>query len=146
MTQLPLAATGIPGLDLILSGGFPRDRLFLIQGDPGVGKTTLAIQFLLEGRARGESVLYVTLSETKEELLGVAESHGWSLEGLNLFELTPPDVLETTEENTLFHPADVELAESTKALLAEVERTGAKRVVVDSLSELRLLAQNPLRY
>jgi circadian clock protein KaiC len=146
MSASPRAATGIPGLDSILAGGFPRDRLYLVQGDPGVGKTTLALQFLMEGVRQGESCLYLTLSETIHELQGVADSHGWSLDKIRLFELTPPDVLGPEEENTLFHPAEVELAESTKKLLDVVKESGAQRVVIDSLSELRLLAQSPLRY
>lgn len=141
-----LAATGVTGLDEILAGGLPRDRLYLIQGDPGVGKTTLGLQFLLEGASRGEKGLYVTLSETKEELVAVAASHGWSLDALELFELTPADALSADTDNTLFHPAEVELGETTKALLARVAQSQPTRVVFDSLSELRLLAQSPLRY
>ncbi len=140
------ATTGSRGLDDVLSGGFPRDRLFLVQGDPGVGKTTLALQFLLDGAQQGEAVLYITLSETKEELLGVAQSHGWSLEKIHLFELSPADSLAATEENTLFHPSEVELGELMKQLLETVARLQPTRVVFDSLSEIRLLAQSPLRY
>jgi circadian clock protein KaiC len=99
-----IAATGVAGLDDVLRGGFPTGRLLLIEGDPGVGKTTLALQFLLEGHRRGERGVYVTLSETKEELEVVAASHGWSLEGIELFELTPPDALRGDDQNTLFHP------------------------------------------
>jgi circadian clock protein KaiC len=140
------AATGISGLDHVLGGGFPRNRVYLIQGDPGVGKTTLGLQFLLEGARAGEGCLYVTLSETQEELRAVAASHNWSLDSLTLFELPTPDGLNPDEENTLFHPSEVELAETTRSLLAEIERVRPSRVVFDSLSEIRLLAQSPLRY
>jgi circadian clock protein KaiC len=140
------AATGVAGLDDILRGGFPTGRLLLIEGDPGVGKTTLALQFLLEGQRQGERGVYVTLSETKEELEMVAASHGWSLEGIELFELTPADALRGDDQNTLFHPSEVELGETTTAILAEVERIRPTRLAFDSLSELRLLAGNPLRY
>lgn len=138
------ASTGIKGLDHILRGGIPRNRLFLAQGDPGSGKTTLGLQFLLEGARQGEKGLYITLSETKEELEGVARSHGWDLNEIALFELTPPDAGD--EETSLFHAADVELNETVGALLAEVERVRPSRVVFDSLSELRLLSQSALRY
>ncbi|MDX2022870.1 MAG: ATPase domain-containing protein [Deltaproteobacteria bacterium] len=141
-----IASTGISGLDEVLDGGLPRNRLFLAQGDPGAGKTTLGLQFLLEGVKCGERGLYITLSETKEELLGVADSHGWSLDHIALFELTPPERLTSDEENSLFHPADVELNETARLLLAEVERVRPTRVVFDSLSELRLLSQSALRY
>src|SRR5580765_4949488 len=96
----PLAGTGVSGLDDILRGGFPTGRLLLIEGDPGVGKTTLALQFLLEGARQGERGVYVTLSETREELEAVATSHGWSLDGIELFELTPPDALRGDDQNT----------------------------------------------
>jgi circadian clock protein KaiC len=146
MPDPAVAPTGIVGLDDILRGGFPRGRLFLIEGDPGVGKTTLALQYLLEGVRQGERALYVTLSETREELQEVADSHGLSLEGLELFELSAPDALTSVEENTLFHPSEVELAETTKAVVNLCTRTEPQRVVLDSLSEIRLLAQSPLRY
>lgn len=142
-----LVATGIPGLDDILGGGLTPDRVYLVQGNPGSGKTTLALQYLFEGRALGESGLYVTLSETKAELVAVARSHGWSLEGITVLELVPPESeLEPDNQLSMFRSADVELGETTRAVLAEVERTRARRVVIDSLSEMRLLAQNPLRY
>src|SRR3954452_2239887 len=110
---LGIAATGIPGLDDVLGGGLPRDRIYLLQGDPGVGKTTLALQFLLEGTKEKESVLYITLSETRNEIEAVAHSHGWSLEHVNLFELSSSEAMAATE-NTLFHPDEVELHEATK--------------------------------
>ncbi|MFL6333550.1 MAG: ATPase domain-containing protein [Pyrinomonadaceae bacterium] len=140
-------ATGSAGLDSILEGGFPANRLYLVEGDPGTGKTTLALQFLLEGARRGEPVLYVTLSETKEELTGVADSHGWSLEGVTLHELVPPEEsLKAESQYTIFHPSEVELGETTRAVVEEVERIQPRRVVFDSLSEMRLLARDPLRY
>jgi len=144
--QGSVASSGVQGLDEILEGGFPRERLFLIQGDPGVGKTTLALQFLLEGRRNGEASLYITLAETRPELEAVARSHGWTLDGVEVFEQRVDPVLGLDEDNTLFHPAEVEMAETTRAIIAEVERVKPDRVVIDSLSELRLLAQSGLRY
>jgi circadian clock protein KaiC len=140
-------ATGVEGLDDILAGGFTPHRLYLLEGVPGSGKTTLALQFLLEGIRNRESVLYVTLSETEEELRGVAASHGWSLDGINVRELVPSESsLLPDDQYTMFHPSEVELSETTKTILADVERIKPARVVFDSLSELRLLAGNPLRY
>jgi circadian clock protein KaiC len=144
---IDLAATGIAGLDKILRGGFPRNRLYLLEGNSGTGKTTMALQFLREGVRRGEPALYVTLSETREELLAVANSHGWSLDGITIYDLAVPDGLAPVEgEYTLYHPSEVELGETTKAIFEEVERVQPKRVVFDSLSELRLLARDSLRY
>ena len=143
----PRATTGIAGLDEVLGGGFTPNRLYLIEGVPGSGKTTMALQFLLEGVRRGEPVLYVTLSETEEELRGVSASHGWSLDGITVRELVPSeDSLQPDEQYTMFHPSEVELSETTKAVLAHVERIKPSRVVFDSLSELRLLAGSALRY
>ena len=141
-----LVTTGIIGFDDIIRGGFTSSRLYLIEGNPGSGKTTLAMQFLLEGARRGERGLYVTLSETSEELRAVAHSHGWSLDRIDLFELTPSeDSLEPDSQYTMFYPSEVELSETTRAVLDEVDRISPTRVVFDSLSEMRLLAQNPLR-
>ena len=141
------ATTGVAGLDLILCGGLPRDRIYLVEGDPGVGKTTLALNFLLEGVKQGERVLYVTLSESEYEIRAIADSHGWSLDGVAMFELSALDQqMKLEAQNTVFHASDVELTETTRAILSYVEKIAPQRVVFDSLSELRLLAQNPLRY
>ena len=140
-------STGIAGLDDVMSGGFAPNRLYLIEGVPGSGKTTLALQFLIEGAQLGEPVLYVTLSENEEELREVAKSHGWSLDGIELRELIPAEEnLQPDEQYTMFHPSEVELTETTKTILSDVDRVKPLRVVFDSLSELRLLAGNPLRY
>jgi circadian clock protein KaiC len=139
--------TGIPGLDSVLGGGLPRNCMYLVDGNPGVGKTTMALQFLLEGVRLGERCLYVTLSESRIELLAVADSHGWSLEGIEIIELSTIErSLEGKTRNTLFQSAEVELTALSSLLLGEVERVNPARVVLDSLSEMRLLAQNPLRY
>ena len=142
------AATGVNGLDDVLHGGLIADRLYLIDGNPGAGKTTLALQFLLEGRRRGEPTMYVTLSETAEELRDGAASHGWSLDGIHIVELHGEEGSDGGIDNelTMFHPSEVELSQTTRLVLAAVERHAPKRMVFDSLSELRLLAQNSLRY
>lgn len=146
-SPLRLVATGIEGLDDILEGGFTARRLYLIEGNPGSGKTTLALQFLLAGTSNGERCLYVTLSETAQELRSTAASHGWSLDGIDLFELLPSeDNLLVDAHSSMFHPSEVELSETTKAILNEVDRISPTRVVFDSLSEMRLLAQDALRY
>src|SRR3954447_25560750 len=140
-------ASGIEGLDDILNGGLPRDCFYLIQGDPGSGKTTLALQFLLEGVRRGESVFYITLSETRAELLKVARSHNWSLEGIPLLELSAIEQLLRPEaQTTVFHPSEMELTKVSKLLIDEAARMRPARVVFDSLSEFRLLAETALRY
>jgi circadian clock protein KaiC len=142
------AASGIPGLDDILSGGFARGSLFLIEGNPGTGKTTLGLRYLLEGARQGESGLYITLSETKIELLRGAASHGWAVEPpTEVFELRPPDsVLDPKQAQSLLYSSDLELGETVKMIFAAVERAEPKRIVIDSLSEIRLLAQSSLRY
>lgn len=140
-------STGIEGLDDILGGGLSADRLFLVQGEPGTGKTTLALQFLLEGVKRGERCLYVTLSETEKELREVAVSHDWSLEGITLHELSAVEAaLQADADNTVFNPSEVELNETMAKVLATAEEVKPQRVVFDSLSEMRLLAREPLRY
>lgn len=143
----PLVATGIPGLDDVLAGGFTPNRVYLIEGNPGAGKTTLALRWLMEGARVGEKCVYVTLSETKAELASVARSHGWSLEGISILELVAPESeLEPDNQLAMFQPSEVELGVTTKTILTEVERTKPRRIVIDSLSEMRLLAQSPLRY
>jgi len=145
-TEEPRVATGVPGLDEILGGGLTRNRIYLIEGTPGSGKTTLALQFLLKGRELGESGLYITLSETETELRAAAGSHGWSLDGIDLFELVSEEGLDPDSEQSVLHPSDVELGETTRGVMRQVEETKPMRVVFDSLSEMRLLAQNPLRH
>lgn len=140
------ASTGISGLDDILGGGFPRHRLYLVQGEPGVGKTTLALQFLFEGVRVGEAGLYITLSETRDELVQVADSHGWDLNSISILEMDAADALSPDAQNTLFHPSEVELGETTAKILAETDRVKPGRVVFDSLSEVRLLAGAGLRF
>jgi circadian clock protein KaiC len=142
-----LLATGIPGLDDVLGGGLQRNRTYLLEGVPGSGKTTVALQFLMAGAARGEPVLYVTLSETEEELRAIAESHGWALTGITVRQIVPEEaMLDAEEQSTMFHPAEVELASTTKRILSDVERIKPTCIVFDSLSELRLLAGSPLRF
>ena len=142
-----LVTTGIPGLDSVVLGGLPRDRVYLVQGKPGAGKTTLALQMLLEGVHCGERGLYVTLSESREELLAIAESHGWELGELAVHELAKLELeSHDDDENTLYVPAEVELGERVKQLLEMADKVKPRRVVIDSCSELRLLAQSPLRF
>jgi circadian clock protein KaiC len=144
---MPRLRTGIPGFDEVTQGGLIADRIYLVDGDPGAGKTTFALQFLLEGVRNGERCLYVTLSETRDELASGARSHGWSLEGLDVFELlADAQDLDGEDELTMLNPSEVELGETTRKVLEVVERTKPTRMVFDSLSEMRLLAQNSLRY
>ncbi len=146
MTGERRASSGIAALDDILAGGFVQNRLHLIEGAPGTGKTTLGLQFLQAGREAGEKTLYIALSETGDELKATARAHHWSLDGIELFELMPPyrDLSEGSQ--TMFHSSEVELGETMRLLLSEIERIKPARIVLDSLSEVRLLAQNALRY
>lgn len=145
--ELPRISTGSEGLDDILGGGLDPNRMYLYEGSPGSGKTTIGLQFLLEGVRQGEHGLYVTLSETRDELQLVAKRHGWSLDGVDIFELVSPEAsLDRELELTVLHPAEMELSETTQQVFDRVTATNPTRVVFDSLSEMRLLAQSPLRY
>ena len=139
-------ATGIKGLDAILAGGLPRGELHLVQGSAGTGKTTIGLQFLLEGAAAGEKALFVTFAQTEAALRKIAASHGWSLDGVDVQELIGADAVHDRAEQTLFHTADVELSETTDSFFATIERLQPDRVVFDSVTSLRLLAGDPLRY
>src|SRR5215470_15897312 len=145
---LPRAATSIPGLDNVLEGGFARDRLHLLEGSPGTGKTTIALQFLLAGAAVGERGIYVSLAETEEELRDGAKSHGWDIGSeITIFELVPPEsVLDQDQHQSLLYSSDLELGETITRILDTIEKVKPRRVVIDSLSEIRLLAQSSLRY
>ncbi|XXD97677.1 AAA family ATPase [Pseudomonas sp. Z3-8] len=142
------AATGIEGLDDVLSGGLSRGHVFLLEGEPGTGKTTVALHFLMAGAKAGERSLYITLSETERELRQGAASHGWTLdESIHIFELTPPEsLLNADQQQSLLYSSDLELGEATRQIFEVVERIKPTRVVLDSLSEIRLLAQSSLRY
>jgi circadian clock protein KaiC len=142
------AATGVSGLDDVLQGGLSRGHLFLLEGEPGAGKTTIALQFLLEGAKAGEKSLYITLSETEAELRGGAASHGWTLgPEISVFELIPPEsLLNSEQQQSLLYSSDLELGETTQQIFDAVERIKPSRVILDSLSEIRLLAQSSLRY
>ncbi|MFL1390880.1 ATPase domain-containing protein [Pseudomonas tritici] len=142
------AATGIVGLDDILAGGLSRSHLFLLEGEPGTGKTTVALHFLQDGAKCGERSLYITLSETERELRQGAKSHGWDLDdNIHIFELTPPEsILDTDHQQSLLYSSDLELGEATRQIFEVVEKVKPTRVVIDSLSEIRLLAQSSLRY
>jgi circadian clock protein KaiC len=139
-------ATGIPGLDDVLNGGLAPDRLYLIEGSPGTGKTTLGMQFLLAGRDDGERGLYITLSESRAELTAVAASHGWSLDGVDIFELVTDEEYSPTSEQTILHPEELELGEAMRHVVETIDALAPSRIVFDGLSEMRLLAQSPQRY
>jgi circadian clock protein KaiC len=145
--QPTLISSGIVQLDDVLGGGLRPNRVYLLHGNPGAGKTTLALQFLLEGVRNGERVLYITLSETRQELLSVAESHGFSAEGIDIFELIAQERdLDPDSQYTMYHPSEIELTVTAKAILDEIARVSPRRVIIDSLSEIKLIAQSPLRF
>ncbi len=146
-SYLDKCKTGVPGLDDVLRGGLPRNQLFLLQGEPGTGKTSLSLQFLMEGARSGEKTLYITFSETKTELEAVAESHGWDLEKISILELSAiTQQIGSLNQNTLFHPSEMELSRTVDLLLKKIEEESPTRIVFDSVSELRLLAETSLRY
>ncbi len=145
-SSAPRISTGAPGLDIILGGGLTPERVYLLEGTPGAGKTTLGLQFLRDGVARGERCLYLALSETTAELEAVAESHGWDLAGIDVVELVSDENLGAEFQQSVFHPSEVELGETTDRIMEYTTRIAPSRVVFDSLSEFRLLAQSPLRY
>lgn len=146
LPEQPRDSTGVPGLDDVLGGGLPARHLYVVEGTPGSGKTTLGLQFLRQGVREGQDGLYVTLSETADELRTVAASHGWDLAGIELFELISDEGLGLDSEQSILHPSEIELGETVRGVMGVVERLKPRRVVFDSLSEMRLLAQNPLRY
>ncbi len=144
----PKARTGVAGLDNILVGGLSPGHVYLLEGSPGTGKTTIALQFLLEGAEAGEKGLYITMSETERELREGAASHGWTLDDrIQVFELVPPEnLLDEAHQQSLLYSSDLELGETTKAVFEAIDRSQPVRIVIDSLSEIRLLAQSSLRY
>src|ERR1700733_14466921 len=143
----PRVSTGCPGLDHVLNGGFPRGRLYLIEGDPGAGKTTLALQFMREGVRKGERALYITLSESRADLAHAAQSHGQTMDNIEVVELLPSEGdLLPEQQYTVFHPAEVELNDRMQRIVKEIQRVRPERLVIDALSELRMLAKDPLRY
>ncbi len=145
--RAPVISSGIAGLDELLCGGWPEGRIFLVIGDPGAGKTTLGLQFLLEGAAQGESTLYISMSETSAEVMQVARGHGWNLESVSIFDLSAAErLLGLEDEQTVFAPSEVELRETTRAIIRQIERVRPRRIVFDSLAELYLLADDPLQF
>jgi circadian clock protein KaiC len=148
MPEVEMALTGVAGLDDILGGGLSAGHVFLLEGTPGTGKTTIALRYLIEGAKRGETGLYITLSETESELRAVAKAHGWEIDSkIEIFELIPPEsVLEADHQQSLLYSSDLELGEAAKSIFKVFERIKPARVVLDSLSEIRLLAQSSLRY
>jgi circadian clock protein KaiC len=145
--QSHLLSTGVTGLDDILGGGLTPNRVYVVEGEPGTGKTTTGLQFLREGASSGESVVYITLAETDDELQGVAESHGWSMDGVHVHEVLPSEsLLQPEAQYTMFHPSEVEMGTTLRKILSVIEERKPARVVIDSLSELQLLADTPLRY
>ena len=145
-SESPVVITGVPGLDEVLRGGLPSQRIYLVEGDPGSGKTTLALQFLLEGVRRGEQVLYIAFSESRAEIEAVAASHGWDLNGVRIAEMAVARDKPDESHYTMFHPSEVEFSETTQRILNAVEAAKPARLVLDSMTELRLLAQDPLHY
>lgn len=142
-----ILSTGVPGLDSIMAGGLTSERLYLVEGEPGTGKTTFALQFLNEGVRHGESVLYITLAETATELRAVARSHGWDMAGIHIEEIIPDEAtLDPDQQYTIFRPSEIELGSTTQRILAAIAACKPTRIVLDSLSELQLLAENALRY
>jgi circadian clock protein KaiC len=139
-------STGISGLDDVLAGGLPKNRIYLVEGDPGSGKTTMALQFLLEGVRQGENCLYITLSESIAELRAVAESHGWDLKGIDLFELPIEDQLSADAQNTFFHSAEIELGQTNEAIIGQIKKSKPVRIIIDSMTELKLMSQNAIRF
>ena len=147
MQEAGPVSSGLKALDYILRGGFAANRIHLIEGEPGAGKTTLGLQFLLEGKSKNERCLYVTLSEGRDELMNVAETHGWDLTDIDIFELVPPELsLDPERQQSILYASDLELGETVRLVMEEVQRVAPARVVFDSLSEIRLLAQGPLRF
>lgn len=145
--QTELLSSGIPGLDTILCGGLTAQRIYVVEGEPGTGKTTTGLQFLLEGARHGETVIYITLAETADELIGVARSHEWDISGVHIHEVLPSETLLQPEaQYTMFHASEVEMGATTRMILSVIEERKPTRVVIDSLSELQLLADSPLRY
>jgi circadian clock protein KaiC len=147
LTDARPIASGVPGLDHLMRGGFAKGRAHLVEGRPGSGKTTIGLQFLLEGARNGERCLYITLSESRRELASVADRHDWSLDGIEIYELVPPELsLDKSTYQTLVHSSDLELGETLEMALATIEKYQPSRLVFDSLSEIRLLSQGSLRY